>query len=146
MISQSTIIDSCDQPENLVTMSPMDEVERTFAQNLRRLREQRGWSQRRLAEEMAASGYGGRQATAHAVESGARGVRLAEAVALSVILDVHLFELTSREHPALQHLAASAEAVTRASLVLQDASREFYAALQQLRAFAQIALDEHPDD
>lgn len=82
-------------------------TEQRFAVNLRVFREERGMSQGRLAEEMAARGWPWRQQTVTRVETGRRMVRLGEAKAVAEILETSLDMLTMRTDEAriIEHLA-----------------------------------------
>jgi transcriptional regulator with XRE-family HTH domain len=75
-------------------------TEQRFAANLRVFREERGMSQGRLAEEMAARGWPWRQQTVTRVETGRRMVRLGEAKAVAEILETSLDMLTMRTDEA----------------------------------------------
>ena len=67
---------------------PPDE---NFAINLKRYREEMGWSQNRLATAMRDRGWAGfRQTTVSRIEKGEQPVKLAEAIDLSEALDVAL--------------------------------------------------------
>jgi transcriptional regulator with XRE-family HTH domain len=93
-----------------------DEAERRLAANLRILREGRGISQARLAQEMLAWDWPWRQQTVTRVENGQRMIRLGEAIALASILGVSLGYLTRPGSEALE-----AEKVRAASARLQEA-------------------------
>jgi transcriptional regulator with XRE-family HTH domain len=71
-----------------------DEAERRFAANLRVLRERRGISQARLAQEMLARQWPWRQQTVARLENGQRMLRFGEAIALASILGVSLDRFT----------------------------------------------------
>lgn len=61
-----------------------DPAEVKFGQDLRAARERLGISQEQLASQMRAAGYNAyRQNTIYRIESGLRGIRLGEALALS---------------------------------------------------------------
>jgi transcriptional regulator with XRE-family HTH domain len=109
-----------------------DEAERRLAANLRILREGRGISQMKLAQEMAARDWPWRQQTVARVESGQRMIRLGEAVALASILGVSLGYLTRPGSDAIEvekirgasvRLRESCEAVMAAVCRLLDAQR-----------------------
>jgi transcriptional regulator with XRE-family HTH domain len=71
-----------------------DEAEQRFAANLRILRERRGISQARLAQEMLAREWPWRQQTVARVENGQRMIRFGEAMTLASILGVPLNRFT----------------------------------------------------
>ena len=109
-----------------------DEAERRLATNLRILREARGISQARLAQEMLARDWPWRQQTVARVENGQRMIRLGEAMALASILGVSLGYLTRAGSEAIEvekirgagvRLRESCEAVAAAVCRLLDEQR-----------------------
>jgi transcriptional regulator with XRE-family HTH domain len=109
-----------------------DEAERRLAANLRILRERRGISQVKLAQEMVAREWPWRQQTVARVENGQRMIRLGEAVALASILSVSLGYLTQPGSDAIEvekirgagvRLRESCEAVAAAVCRLMDEQR-----------------------
>lgn len=109
-----------------------DEAERRLAANLRTLRERRGISQVKLAQEMVARDWPWRQQTVARVENGQRMIRLGEAVALASILSVSLGYLTQPGSDAIEvekirgagvRLRESCEAVAAAVCRLLDEQR-----------------------
>ena len=96
--------------------TPPELSERRFAENLRTAREDKGVSQVKLAQEMAARGWPWRQQTVTRVESGHRMVRLGEALAVAEILGTNVVMLTAstRETSAVQLLAESTSRVKEA--------------------------------
>ena len=99
-----------------------DEAERRFAANLRVLRERRGISQVRLAQEMLARDWPWRQQTVARVENGQRMIRFGEALALASVLGVSLNHFT---RPVAE--AVEVEKIRAASARLGE-SREAVAA------------------
>jgi transcriptional regulator with XRE-family HTH domain len=93
--------------------TPPEASERRFAENLRTAREDKGVSQVKLAQEMAARGWPWRQQTVTRVESGQRMVRLGEALAVAEILGTSVVMLTAstRETTAVHLLASSTSKV-----------------------------------
>lgn len=109
-----------------------DEAEQRFAANLRALRERRGISQARLAQEMLARDWPWRQQTVARVENGQRMIRFGEAIALASILGVSLDRFTrpvsevievEKIRTAGDQLRESWEAVAAAVCHLLDAQR-----------------------
>jgi transcriptional regulator with XRE-family HTH domain len=96
--------------------TPPELSERRFAENLRQAREDKGMSQVKLAQEMAARGWPWRQQTVTRVESGQRMVRLGEALAVAEILGTSVTMLTAstRETTAVYLLASSTSKVKQA--------------------------------
>ena len=109
-----------------------DEAERRFAANLRVLRERRGISQARLAQEMLARQWPWRQQTVARLENGQRMLRFGEAIALASILGVSLDRFTrpvseasevEKIRAASARLDESCEAVAAAVCRLLDEQR-----------------------
>lgn len=109
-----------------------DEAEQRFAANLRALRERRGISQARLAQEMLAQDWPWRQQTVARVENGQRMIRFGEAIALASILGVSLDRFTrpvsevievEKIRTAGDQLRESWEVVAAAVCHLLDAQR-----------------------
>ncbi len=109
-----------------------DEAERRFAANLRILRERRGISQARLAQEMLAREWPWRQQTVARLENGQRMIRFGEAITLASILGVSLDRFTrpvsevieaEKIRAASARLRESCEAVAAAVCHLLDARR-----------------------
>ena len=109
-----------------------DEAERRLAANLRILRERRGISQVKLAQEMVAREWPWRQQTVARVENGQRMIRLGEAIALASILSVSLGVSTQPGSDAIEvekirgagvRLRESCEAVAAAVCRLMDEQR-----------------------
>lgn len=74
--------------------SQLGEVTGIFGENIRRLREARGWSQSELARRMQAHGWPKySQVAVSRTEEGSRAVRLDEALAFSEILEIGLTNL-----------------------------------------------------
>lgn len=93
---------------------------------VRRLRGRWNTSQQQLANEMREHGFDWAQATVWGVETGKRALRLSEAVALSLILDIDLSDLTADEDAERMRAKRRLE---RAELELRDA-RTSWEALQ----------------
>lgn len=74
--------------------APSSLAEQYFAANLRSVREARGLSQVKFAEEMSARGWPWRQQTVTRVETGRRAVRFGEAKAAAEILRTSLDRLS----------------------------------------------------
>ena len=109
-----------------------DEAERRFAANLRILRERRGISQARLAQEMLAREWPWRQQTVARLENGQRMIRFGEAITLASILGVSLDRFTrpvsevieaEKIRAASARLRESVEAVAAAVCHLLEAQR-----------------------
>ena len=83
--------------------------ESQFAENVQRLREDRGWSQGELARRMVADGWEGfHQTTISRIEKGQRPVRLAEARGLARVLGSQIGIMTAPppESAILESLAS----------------------------------------
>ena len=74
--------------------APSSLAEQYFAANLRRVREAKGLSQVKFAEEMSARGWPWRQQTVTRVETGRRTIRFGEAKAAAEILRTSLDRLS----------------------------------------------------
>ncbi|MFC9518558.1 helix-turn-helix domain-containing protein [Nocardiaceae bacterium NPDC056970] len=73
-----------------------------FAENMKLLREQRGWSQGEMARQMQRAGWGTfHQTTISRIEKGDRPVRVGEAGAIAEVLGASLGRLIDR--PAVVH-------------------------------------------
>ena len=108
-------------------------VEADFAENIRRWRERRGLSQDALAQQMADLGFPFHQATIYKIEKGERPVRLAEALALSALLDQHVSDLTEGPVDDETYTRAQAEAaLDRAKVALADAEAYLAAAEREV--------------
>lgn len=112
--------------------------EERFVANLRRLREERGWSQSELADRMRARGWDSfRQTTISRLEKGEQSVRIGEARGLAELLEVSLETM----------LAPSAEAQLVDSLRrdLDEGTREFKFATENLAALesSRMAMRAH---
>lgn len=68
-------------------------AEQLAGQELKRLRNERGWSQEEVARRMTASGYDWHQTTVGRTESAARPLRVNEAVVLATIFEVPITQL-----------------------------------------------------
>lgn len=120
----------------------VDQLERFFASNLRTFRELRGFSQTALAQAMTDRGYPYRQQTVARIESGSRAIRLGEAVALTEILDTHIYVLVTPVgvQKAASDLRALTKRVETHTYSLESAKRsldEAVAALEQVVRDAQ---------
>ncbi|MFF2387847.1 multiprotein-bridging factor 1 family protein [Agromyces sp. NPDC058104] len=70
------------------------EIDQAVAKNVKRAREQIGWSQEELASQLRTLGVAGvHQTTIARIESGQRSLRVAEALALARLLDYRVEEL-----------------------------------------------------
>jgi transcriptional regulator with XRE-family HTH domain len=109
-------------------------TEQRFAANLRAIREERGMSQGRLAEEMAARGWPWRQQTVTRVETGRRMVRLGEAKAVAEILETSLDMLTMRTDEArtIEYLADRIRRVKASYRLIAGATDELLRAREAL--------------
>ncbi|MFK0002558.1 helix-turn-helix domain-containing protein [Paenarthrobacter sp. NPDC090522] len=108
--------------------------EKHFAENVRRLREERGWSQSELARRMVEAGWSAyNQMAISRTEKNERSVRLGEAIAIAELFDVNLSTMMSPTHQVdLElHLHQMFEAHSR----LQKAADDFLEA-QTLLALA----------
>jgi transcriptional regulator with XRE-family HTH domain len=110
-------------------------TEQRFAANLRAIREERGMSQGRLAEEMAARGWPWRQQTVTRVETGRRMVRLGEAKAVAEILETSLDMLTMRTDEArtIEYLADRIRRVKTSYRFIAGMTDELLQAREALR-------------
>jgi transcriptional regulator with XRE-family HTH domain len=97
------------------------EAEERFAVNLRRVREERGMSQGKFAEEMTARRWPWRQQTVTRVETGRRTVRLGEAKAAADILGVTLDRLLWPSAEATE-VAMTDDAIARVRIAWHEAS------------------------
>jgi FtsZ-interacting cell division protein YlmF len=126
-------------------VAPDDEApeltEQRFAANLRVIREERGVSQGRLAEEMTARGWPWRQQTVTRVETGRRMVRLGEAKAVAEILETSLDMLTMRTDEArtIEYLAGLIRKVKASYCLIASATTELLRAREALRANPAVA-------
>jgi transcriptional regulator with XRE-family HTH domain len=116
-------------------------TEQRFAANLRAIREERGMSQGRLADEMAARGWPWRQQTVTRVETGRRMVRLGEAKAVAEILETSLDMLTmpTDEARVIEHLADSIRRVKVPYRLIAGATDELLRAREVLRTHPVVA-------
>lgn len=90
-------------------------VDETFAEQMRLLREARGWSQGELARRMVEAGFSNySQMTVSRTEKGERPIRLAEARELAWILNTTVEEMVGEQ---------DAEIVRRALLAARDELR-----------------------
>ncbi len=135
-------------------------TEERFAANLRAIRDERGISQGRLADEMAARGWPWRQQTVTRVETGRRMVRLGEAKAVAEILHTSLDRLTwptaearlveslagwmRTARTAYRAIASQTHELLRAEQSLRDAVAETDAASAQ-HALGKLVLDATAD-
>ncbi|GIJ39440.1 hypothetical protein Vwe01_27650 [Micromonospora andamanensis] len=95
--------------------------EATWAEQLRRWRSVRGWSQQDVADRMSTNfGYGWHQTTVARIEGRLRPIRLNEAAALAIIFGVDLAEVL--QPPALT--PAEIETLSRREARLLAHSRE----------------------
>jgi transcriptional regulator with XRE-family HTH domain len=111
-----------------------------FGQAVALARQERGWSQRQLASELQAFGLRLDPSAVTRIETGARAVRLHEAVALSDALDLSL-DVAARWFPddeAVQ-FAAYERLVKRS---LQRARRELVRALRFADAAVNVVVDD----
>jgi transcriptional regulator with XRE-family HTH domain len=132
---------ACDRGQ----VAPGDEapelIEQRFAANLRVVREERGISQRSLAEEMAARGWPWRQQTVTRVETGRRMVRLGEAQAIAEILETSLDMLMmgTGEARIIEHLANLIRKARESHRMIAVATTELLRARELLRTNAVVA-------
>jgi transcriptional regulator with XRE-family HTH domain len=126
-------------------IAPGDEApeltEQRFAVNLRAVREERGISQVRLAEEMTARGWPWRQQTVTRLETGHRMVRLGEAQAVAEILETPLDRLTmgTGETSAIEHLADLIRKARDSHQLIATATTDFLRARNLLRTNPVVA-------
>lgn len=78
------------------------DIEFDFGANVRRLRQEAGWSQSDLAEAMTNRGYGMHQVTVGKVETAQRPTRLAEVAAFAITLNVAVEDLLQPMPPCEQ--------------------------------------------
>jgi transcriptional regulator with XRE-family HTH domain len=146
-----------DVPFILVTDTSQDatapnDADKVFGQRARLFREAAGLSQRLVAEQMTAAGYGWHQSTCAKTEAGDRVASVGEATALALILGVHLpvllaeqlggdYELYRTQRDAAERderrlTAAEREAEERLAAIrseLADARARLEAARQKMR-------------
>ncbi len=106
---------------------PMDDEAR-FADNLRRQREARGWSQGDLARRMQEAGWGNfHQTTVSRIEKGERPIRLGEAKALAEVFRLSLEVLLrpSREAVLVEQLRQFTKDAGRAFTEITESTRGF---------------------
>jgi FtsZ-interacting cell division protein YlmF len=110
-------------------------TEQRFAANLRAIRDERGISQGRLADEMTARGWPWHQQTVTRVENGRRMVRLGEAQAVAEILHTSLDRLTwpTAEARLVETLAGWTRTVRTAYRAIAKETHELLRARQSLR-------------
>jgi transcriptional regulator with XRE-family HTH domain len=128
--------------------APPELSERRFAENLRTAREDKGVSQVKLAQEMAARGWPWRQQTVTRVESGQRMVRLGEALAVAEILGTSVVRLTAstRETAAVHLLASSTSKVKQAFEEITRWTETLLYAQSQLRTtLASVERNDYHD-
>lgn len=104
--------------------------EARFVASMKRLREQRGWSQGELARRMAESGWDGfHQTTISRIEKGERPVRLGEAKGIATLLEVPVARMLipSEEANLLQNLSDALVQGLEAGFRLGDAIDNFLA-------------------
>ena len=92
-------------------MAPAARFEVVVAENVARLRKERGWTQKQLAWELEIYGLPWTRATIAQVETGRRVVGFAEAIAVAAALDVGLEDLvaTAAEHVQIHEGTWTAE-------------------------------------
>jgi transcriptional regulator with XRE-family HTH domain len=129
-----------EHPAFLSSSERADEVfARFFAQQLRAVRNEKGWSQQELAARMAKAGVPWIQSMVAKVEQGSRTVSIGEAIVLADVLDVRLEDLvTLRRYHVMQdselweQLRFAQDALERAGVTLAGLQATQQAAQAQL--------------
>ncbi len=96
----------------------MMQLERGMIDKFRVLREERGWSQKEMAERVRSYGFDFHQSTVAKLESGGRPLRVAEMYALSHVFQlppgaVFFMAASTREHDAMDSLTELLETEER---------------------------------
>ncbi len=102
--------------------------EAQFVANMKRLREERGWSQGEMARQMAAAGWDGfHQTTVSRIEKGERPVRLSEARGIAELLETSVSSMIAppAEMMVLDGLHRSNRAMRAAARKITDAADEY---------------------
>lgn len=98
-----------------------DDVARMFGQNLKQIREDKGWSQSELARQMKARGWDTySQVAISRTEDGVRSVRLDEALALAEVLEIELTDFISADMTETE-LKTAVQNTRRAGQDVRDA-------------------------
>lgn len=135
----------------------LPEPEVLAGQELRRLRVARGWSQDEVARRMAAYGYNSwHQTTVGRIEAAQRPLRLNEAVALTTLFGVPLYQLLApldlgvdEMDGEIRRVEAERDEVAREAGITDEARATAMAAYEaaeaahQERARALAAIDAH---
>jgi transcriptional regulator with XRE-family HTH domain len=111
------------------------DLERQFRRNLKELRESKGLSQADVAEAMRNYGFAFHPQTVQKIETGDREVKLAEGLALAVLFDVSVYELTREPgQEELEALLAQANEVAQRAAMYEsmlDATKKEYDAIRR---------------
>jgi transcriptional regulator with XRE-family HTH domain len=113
------------------------------ADRIKSLRLARGWSQEDVATKMQAEGFAWLQSTLTKTESGARPIRLTEAVGLARIFEVDMGDLVRQEaHPfvtRMQRVAAETKAAQKAVQAAQENVGKSQSRLNYCKEMAELA-------
>lgn len=117
----------------------VDSLERRVAENVRRLRKERGWTQSELGQRLGTFGFPMQQTTVTKLEAGERPIRLDEVLALARLFDVKVEDLYSP--PIHVREDVDVEGLENAERALQARLHEVEADLAARRQAHAAAMD-----
>lgn len=118
-------------------------AEQLAGQELRRLRNERAWSQEEVARRMTASGYDWHQTTVGRTETAARPLRVNEAVVLSAIFEVPVTQLLVPAAMKLSDVDQEIEDTEEALAEIKVMMAEFQLKIEQLSAIQNQVTETH---
>jgi len=116
-------------------------AEQLADQELKRLRNERGWSQEEVARRMTASGYDWHQTTVGRTESAARPLRVNEAVVLAAIFEVPITQLLVPAAMKLSDVEGEIKETEEALAEVKKMVGEFQLKVEQLSAIQHQAAE-----
>lgn len=116
----------------------VDHAERTFALNMRRLREQRGWSQTALADRLDERGIKIDGTAVTRIErhiqgrEGARSIRLGEAVVIAEVFGTPLEKMLTEESSLREEIREKEALREQLEMMVESTQREWAAINQEI--------------
>lgn len=121
---------------------PGDEDEKAFIRSMKRLREDRGWTQADLAREMTDLGWSGMyQTTISRMEKGERPVRIGEARGLAKVFGVTVGMMIAQPESS-----KPVEALKNSVLKLDDVRGRLIGDIEEHFVFSQVLLPKEISD